>query len=161
MVTPHGRVSVNTNGTFTYWPSSGFRGNDTFTYQITDGRATSASATVTMIVGQPPVAADFSFTMHGGTMLYAGSLAVLNGDTGGVVHLSGPAPAGLTLNSDGSFSFYAPAGGPNHNVSFQYFITNPDGTSGIGWVNIEVIAGGFLPPPGKIISQPPATPPPG
>ena len=52
-----------------------------------------------------------------------------------MVHLSGPAPRGLTLNDDGSFTFVAAGVG---DWTFSYYITNADGTSGIATVTITV-----------------------
>jgi hypothetical protein len=159
-------LSLHTDGTFSYRPNAGFRGTDTFTYLITDGVATSAEATVTLVVGQPPVAADLSFFVNAGSTLFvsvASGLLGANGDTSGVAHFVGWAPGsaalanGFTLNADGSFSFAAPAGIPNEVVTFQYYVTNPDGTSGIGTVDITIHGQGILPPPGKFPPQPPAT----
>ncbi|QCB45693.1 Ig-like domain-containing protein [Hydrogenophaga sp. PAMC20947] len=47
-----GTYTLNTNGSFTYTPLAGFTGNDTFTYQVTDGLAT-ASASVTINLSTP------------------------------------------------------------------------------------------------------------
>jgi hypothetical protein len=46
----NGALLQNSDGTFTYTPSSGFSGTDTFTYTIADGHGGSASATVTLTV---------------------------------------------------------------------------------------------------------------
>jgi hypothetical protein len=166
--TAHGALlSLNADGTFSYAPNAGFRGTDTFTYQITDGVATSAEATVTLIVGQPPVAADLSFFVNSGSTLIVGvanGLVGANGDTGGVAHFAGWVPGspllarGLTLNADGSFTFVAPSGTPNEVATFQYYVTNPDGTSSIGLVDITIHGQGILPPPGKFPPQPPSPP---
>ena len=48
--TAHGVLNLNVNGSFTYLPTSEFAGTDFFTYAVTDGKATSAVATVTIIV---------------------------------------------------------------------------------------------------------------
>ncbi|MGH3190918.1 MAG: cadherin-like domain-containing protein, partial [Streptosporangiaceae bacterium] len=48
----HGTVTVNSDGTFTYLPTAGFTGTDTFQYTITcGGSGKTASATVTITVG--------------------------------------------------------------------------------------------------------------
>jgi VCBS repeat-containing protein len=46
----NGTLSINSDGSFTYTPDPGFTGVDTFTYQATDGTATSEDATVTITV---------------------------------------------------------------------------------------------------------------
>ena len=45
----NGSASVNASGSFTYTPDSGFTGQDSFTYEVTDGNATD-TATVTLDV---------------------------------------------------------------------------------------------------------------
>jgi len=65
--TGHGTVTVNTDGTYTYTPNSGYTGEDTFTYQVCDNGTPSAcsSSTVTVEVmptpgtgNNPPVAVN-------------------------------------------------------------------------------------------------------
>jgi hypothetical protein len=46
----HGTVTLNSDGSFTYVPNSGFTGTDTFTYEDVQGSNTSNVATVTMNV---------------------------------------------------------------------------------------------------------------
>jgi CSLREA domain-containing protein len=48
----HGSLVLNSNGSFSYTPAANFYGTDTFTYQATDGLATSGTATVTLAVAQ-------------------------------------------------------------------------------------------------------------
>jgi hypothetical protein len=48
----NGTVVGGEDGGFTYTPDSGFTGTDTFTYTITDASGDSASATVTLTVGE-------------------------------------------------------------------------------------------------------------
>jgi hypothetical protein len=117
------------------------------------------------IVGQPPVAADLSYDVAGGSTLIVGvanGLVDQNGDTGGVAHFAGWVPGSpalaraLTLNADGSFTFAAPRGTPNEVATFRYYITNPDGTSSIALVDIIIHGLGIVPPPGKFPPQPPS-----
>lgn len=49
-----GTVSLNADGSFTYTPSGGFVGTDTFTYVVDDATGTSAPATVTITVDPVP-----------------------------------------------------------------------------------------------------------
>jgi hypothetical protein len=52
VVTPpgHGTVTVNSTGTATYTPASGYSGPDTFTFDATSGQGTGAPATATISV---------------------------------------------------------------------------------------------------------------
>jgi hypothetical protein len=139
----HGTLTLHADGTFTYRPNAGFRGTDTFSYKVTDGAATSLEGTVTLIVGAPPVATNLGYEVDAGKTLQvaaAQGLVGRNGDPAAVAHLVGPAPAGLTLHADGSFTFRAP---PRRiydptPYTFRYYVTNPDGTSGIATVTITV-----------------------
>ena len=45
-------VSFNSNGTFTYRPTTGYSGSDSFTYQVSNGTFDSNIATVSLQVGQ-------------------------------------------------------------------------------------------------------------
>jgi hypothetical protein len=157
--TTHGTVTLQSNGSFSYQPNAGFRGTDTFTYLITDGVTTSQPATVTLIVGQRPVASDLNYSVNAGgaangNVVVTDNVVVRNGNPGGVAHLVGQAPRGLTFNADGTFTLVTQRGLPNQTVSFQYYITNPDGTSDIAWVNITIHGNGYVPPPWLTISQP-------
>ena len=49
----HGTVTVNVNGTFTYTPTTGYSGADSFTYTANDGAANSNTATVSVTVQGP------------------------------------------------------------------------------------------------------------
>lgn len=57
----HGTLELNPDGTFTYVPDDDFYGTDTFTYEVTDDKGDTATATVTMDiqpVNDDPVAMD-------------------------------------------------------------------------------------------------------
>ena len=70
----HGTAFANADGSFIYTPAAGFYGTDSFTYEATDGLATSDLATVTIAVtpnfgtitvvlsNQPQTSLPFSFT---------------------------------------------------------------------------------------------------
>jgi len=57
----HGTLSLSANGSFTYTPTAGFSGVDSFTYRVSDGTAYSSAATVSITVAAaivaPPVVA--------------------------------------------------------------------------------------------------------
>ena len=46
----HGTLTLNADGSFTYAPASNYNGPDSFAYQVTDGSATSTTATVSITV---------------------------------------------------------------------------------------------------------------
>ncbi len=81
-----GTLSFNTNGTFTYTPTSNFFGTDSFTYQASDGTASSNNATVTFTVNEAnastPVAVADSYSVNkNSTLTVARALGVLKNDT--------------------------------------------------------------------------------
>ena len=49
----HGTLTLNAEGDFTYTPTAGYSGPDSFTYVVDDGIATSNVATVTITVIAP------------------------------------------------------------------------------------------------------------
>jgi len=57
----NGTVDIGEDGSFTYTPTSGFSGDDSFTYQANDGSADSNVATVTVTV-EPAVVGSLSAT---------------------------------------------------------------------------------------------------
>jgi VCBS repeat-containing protein len=59
-----GTVSLNPDGSFVYTPTQNFNGTDSFTYNVTDSKGASNSATVTITVtnnNNPPTAVDDPF----------------------------------------------------------------------------------------------------
>jgi len=61
----NGTLAFQPDGSFVYTPNPGFNGDDSFTYQASDGELVSAPATVTLRVrpvNDPPVAANLSLT---------------------------------------------------------------------------------------------------
>jgi hypothetical protein len=72
----HGALTLNANGSFSYTPTAGYSGPDSFAYVATDGTATSGQAVVAITVnpaGPPPpppgLVAAYSFNEGSGTML--------------------------------------------------------------------------------------------
>jgi VCBS repeat-containing protein len=97
----HGTVTLNPNGSFTYTPAANFNGDDSFTYQASDGSLTSVAATVTITV--TPVNDAPSFT-SGGDVL--GSAAAGPQSQAWATDISaGPADeSGQTLTFDASIA---------------------------------------------------------
>ena len=53
-VPAHGALTLNATGAFSYSPTSGYSGPDTFSYVVSDGTRTSPPATVNLTVTAPP-----------------------------------------------------------------------------------------------------------
>lgn len=56
--TTHGTVTVNSNGTYTYTPTTGYTGEDSFNYVVCDASSLCSTATVTIEVMPLPTAAN-------------------------------------------------------------------------------------------------------
>jgi len=63
----HGTLTLNANGSFTYTPTTGYTGTDSFTYRASDGSLTSNIATVTITInGSGSVLFSDDFTREAG-----------------------------------------------------------------------------------------------
>ncbi len=96
-------------------PRRDFSGTDSFTYQASDGQLLSNVATVTITIGQPPVANDDSYSTNENTVLSVAAPGVLANDTSPSGNpltcaiLATPAHGHVILNPDGSFTYTATA----------------------------------------------------
>ena len=107
-----GALSWGGDGSFTYTPAAGFVGVDAFTYQATDGAASSNIATVTVTVSNSaPVAVDDAYATGWGQTLtvsapgFLGNDADPDGDAISATVVSGPSSGVLFANPDGSFTY--------------------------------------------------------
>ncbi len=121
--TAGGTVTFNPDGSFNYTPLTGFTGVDTFQYQACAGAACSATATVSITVGNAPVAVNDAYSMVFGnpplTVAAPGVLAndsdpdgdplvvgQVNGNAANVGALITLASgATVTVNADGSLTY--------------------------------------------------------
>jgi RHS repeat-associated protein len=132
----HGHVTLLADGTFSYTFTTSFVGIDTFTYQATDGRLTSAPATVTInVTDSPPTAQDVSVQVQPGSTVQ-GSLQIADSDDpSAVIAVLDSFPAHGTLSAfgpEGTFE-YTPAEGFAGFDSFTYaardaFVTSAPAT---------------------------------
>jgi Ca2+-binding RTX toxin-like protein len=74
-----GSVVLNADGTFTYNPAANYHGSDSFNYTINDGHGGTASATASVAISPPPVAAS-----SGGEIVYGANVPYV--DTGAHDH---------------------------------------------------------------------------
>jgi len=110
----NGSVIVNSDGSFTYTPSPGYNGNDSFTYTITDINGNISTATVFITIdpiNDPPVTFNeyltvpFNQTVSGNVLLngdYDPDGTALTVSTSPVVS---PANGTFTIAPDGSFTY--------------------------------------------------------
>ena len=155
----HGTVTLNNNGSFTYTPTTGYAGADSFTYQASDGKATSNTATVSITVNDPPttttplVAIDHSYTTTKDTTLTVAAPGVLSNNSGtnvltnatgassGVltaVLVGNPYHGAVTLRTNGSFP-YMPVSGFTGSDYFTYKACNGTATSATATITIAVV----------------------
>jgi Bacterial Ig domain/FG-GAP-like repeat/FG-GAP repeat len=140
----HGTVSVNsTNGNFTYTPTQGFAGSDSFTFQVTDQWGTAATATEGVTVNDvaPTVSGTTSFTMTHNTS-HNGSVTSSPQYTGQVLTFSvvtNPGHGTLSLNATTGAYTYTPAHNFKGSDSFSVHVTDQWGTpSNTLTVNVTV-----------------------
>ena len=128
----HGDLTIHLDGSFTFAADTGFTGDQTFTYDISDGAGGVDTATVTITIdpassNTPPVANNDAYSGPSGSVVGANAATgLLSNDTdidgqtltvltinntvitnGQVIAL---AHGDLTINTDGSFSFAADSG---------------------------------------------------
>jgi len=148
----HGAVTVQDDGSFTYAPTAGFSGTDSFTYRIDDGFGGFAEAVVTLtVVNRLPVAtADRSSTNEDTSAL----IAVLSNDrdpdgTLPMTVAAGPISAlgaAVTVQADGrvlydprgSLAIQAQSFGQTVTDTFLYTVTDADGGTASSTVTVLV-----------------------
>jgi VCBS repeat-containing protein len=142
----NGAFSLNADGSFTYTPSAGFSGSDSFTYLANDGKATSAVATVTINVSgsgnTAPVAIDDTYATSSEMLHVDAASGVLANDTDAQGNgltaelLTAPQHGTLSFHADGSFS-YTPADGFNGSDTFTYRASDGSLDSNTATVTID------------------------
>ena len=141
------RLTLNTNGSFTYRPPAGFIGRQSFTYTVSNGRR-NANATLTIVVGGnqvPQVTADGYVTHASRTLNITAARGLLANDidpdgqslsvvrTGVYDTLFG---GEVNIHPNGSFSYISPANFDGFD-SFTYTVS--DGRdSAVGVAEISV-----------------------
>lgn len=108
----HGELDLRLDGSFSYLPEKNFSGEDSFTYQVSDGRATSNVATVSLniiSVNSPPRVAEIGdVAVNEGTAFFA-SGSFVDSDTDDswsatVDYGDGGGQQPLMLRADNTFS---------------------------------------------------------
>jgi VCBS repeat-containing protein len=124
----HGTITLNANGSFTYTPTTGYTGPDSFTYKAKDATTESAAVTVSLTVAAnaaPTAVADQYSIAEDGVLNVSVADGVLKNDTDPnsqpltAIVVTQPAHGSVTLNANGSFA-YTPAADYNGPDSFTY-----------------------------------------
>ena len=159
----HGTVTVNSDGSYTYTPASNYVGNDSFKITVTDSNGLTATITVYVTVGSPPVGGELPYGATGaGTQdpnydlssaSYKFSVAENHNHSGQVYAYSAggltltysqntaPSHGTVTVNSDGSYT-YTPT--TNYSGSDSFTISATDTTSASATITVNVTV---IPPP--------------
>lgn len=141
----HGSA-VATAGGVSYTPATGYLGEDSFSYTISDGRGGEASATVHVSVSapnQPPVAGPLSVRVLKGSSIDIPVLQAASDPDGDVltvvsVNHTGPLPTNtVTLNPDGSVHYESVHGWFGQDW-FEYTVSDGRGGTATGTISVYV-----------------------
>ncbi len=136
----NGLVSVLTDGTFTYTPSPGFAGNDTFYYRVCDVDGDCDTAMVVITVNDAPIAVDDVNSTNEDTPV-SGDLSTNDtpsangGNTWSAVGT--PTNGNVLINPNGTYT-YTPNADFNGNDTFYYRVCDVDGDCDTAMVVITV-----------------------
>ena len=147
----HGSLTIDPDGTLSYTHDGSENFLDQATYQITDNDGQTSTATIEFLItpvsDTTPVAINDTLEVDEGgtaTVLSGGIGSVLQNDQGFadgpivlVVEILPAFAASFTLNDDGTFS-YTHDGDENFSDSFSYRITDNDGQTDVGIVDIVI-----------------------
>jgi outer membrane protein OmpA-like peptidoglycan-associated protein len=147
----HGSAAV-AGASVAYTPTTDYRGEDSFTYTIGDGRGGTATATVHVTVGspnQPPVAGTLSVRLLKGSDIDIQVLQAASDPDGDPLTLvsidhDGPQPSNIvTINPDGRTVHYRSVHGTFGQDYFEYTVSDGRGGTATGTVYVYV----YEPPP--------------
>ena len=141
----NGTLSVNPDGSFSYIPNPQFNGTDTFTYEISDGRGGTATATVTIdvtAVNDAPVANTDAVSTDEDAALAIPVGTLLANDTdidgGALSILSVQDATNGTVSLAGGDVVFTPAANYSGPASFTYTISDGNGGTSTATVNVTV-----------------------
>lgn len=139
-----GTATINTNGTVSYTPNTGFVGNDAFYYVVSDPSGATSTATIRVVVqpgaNRPPVAADDTYQVP---INVPSTLPVLtndtdaDGDTLAVVDVVQPQHGSVTVSPTGQL-IYTPDAGFTGTDSFTYTVSDGKGAEDSAVVSLQV-----------------------
>ncbi len=139
----NGTVTDNGDGTLTYTPDENFNGSDSFTYTVSDGNGGTDTATVNVTVdpvNDNPVAEDDTASTDADTDVIVSVLTNdtdVDGDTLSVLGVSQGTNGSTVRNGDGTVT-YTPNAGFTGSDSFTYILSDGNGGTDLGTVNVSV-----------------------
>ena len=128
----HGTVALNANGSFTYSPSAGYVGPDSFTYTANDGLASSSTTTVSLTIEKvnhaPTLAPVGDQTIPEMVLFNSLTLAGADSDGDTLRYTVESGPTGLTVNGTTGVVAWTPteAQGPG-DFTVAVRVTDPAG----------------------------------
>lgn len=148
----NGTASINDNGSISYQANSGYQGADSFTYTISDGDGGQSTATVfvtvsdtiTPPIGSEPTAADDNFVI---ILMDVDDIDLdplqndfdANGSPLTITKISAPRRGVATINEGGKSINFSISGSGSVTERFTYTITNEQGKTATGTINIHAI----------------------
>lgn len=145
----HGNLTLNSDGSFLYFPDDNFNGNDSFIYEVSDGGLTD-TATVTLIikpVKDAPVAVNDSVSTLQDTPII---INVLENDSDvddevlAISNVGNAVNSSIKKNNDNTIT-YIPNTGFSGNDSFSYTISDSNGETATATVSIAVATNDGVP----------------
>ena len=136
--TPANGSATVSGDNISYTPDSGFAGNDSFTYTITDSNGDQATATVSVFVDALAVASGDAVDTRRDTAVTVDVLANDNLGNGPTSVTLVADPANGTAAVSGSDIVYTPDSGFAGLDTFEYTITDSDGDQSTATVSVNV-----------------------
>ncbi|OMP77848.1 tandem-95 repeat protein, partial [[Flexibacter] sp. ATCC 35208] len=137
----HGTVTVNSDGTYQYIPTTGYIGTDVFTVTVSDGHGGSSIITVNITVkkvNHNPVDATVNNTINEDVTLDSSvSTTDADGDVLTFTKGTDPAHGTVTVNTDGTYT-YVPTADYNGTDGFTVLVSDGNGGTATITVNITI-----------------------
>ena len=138
----HGVLNL-TGSTVTYYPTAGYYGGDSFTYNATGPGGASSAATVSVTVSapQPPVLSTISVTTaKNNAVTFSGTSTAWDPNELGISLVGVGAPAHGAATFSGGMITYTPTTGYTGSDSFSYTVANTTNAQASSTVNVTVQA---------------------
>ncbi len=141
----HGTLSFSASGAFTYTPTAGYTGADSFVYRDDDGMQQSSDTTVSLTVGSTstnvaPTAATSSASGNEDTAI-TGQVSATDPDSASLTYavVAGPQHGSVSLGANGAYT-YTPGANYNGSDSFTFQANDGLANSNIATVSLTIAA---------------------